>query len=69
MTIVSTTRRAASDEIVREMDRRGDVIEKLEARIERLQEALIDIDAVACDFGHFETAARTMKEIAARALK
>ncbi len=40
-----------------------------QARIEALSAALRDIDAVACDFGHYEAAARAMKEIATKALE
>ena len=45
-----------------------DEIERLEAQRDALLEALRDIDAVAVDFGHYESAARTMKEIAGKAL-
>lgn len=37
MSITTHTRQATYDEIVREMDRRGGVIERLEAEIERLK--------------------------------
>ncbi len=37
MPITTSTRRATNDEIAREMDRRGEVIERLEARIEALE--------------------------------
>lgn len=43
-------------------------LETLEAKAQRLEEALEQIDAVALDFGYFESAARTMKEIAEKAL-
>ena len=36
---------------------------------EAMREALESIDAVGCDFGHFEAAARTMQEIARETLK
>lgn len=61
-------RRASNDEIAAEMDRRGGVIEQLEAERGRYLGALRDIDAVGVDFGHFEAAARTMQEIARKVL-
>jgi len=42
--------------------------EAAEAEVKRLREALENIDAVAVDFGHYESAARTMKEHALKAL-
>lgn len=96
MAALTATRQASLDEIVAEMDRRGKVIEQLEAEkaadlirlnedaqvmVEaaakitslradrnRFRDALMNIDAVAVDFGHFETAARTMQEHARKAL-
>lgn len=68
MSVVTSSRRASVDEIAAEMDRRGKSIERLEAQRDALLEALRDIDAVAVDFGHYESAARTMKEIAGKAL-
>jgi len=68
MPIMTVTRQATSTELAAEMDRRGDVIEKLEAERDRYLEALRDIDAVGVDFGHFETAARTMQHHARSAL-
>lgn len=69
MSIVTATRPASIDEIAAEMDRRGKAIESLEAQRDALLDALRDIDAVAVDFGHHESAARTMKEIAEKALR
>lgn len=69
MSIVTTTRPASTDEIAAEMDRRGRAIESLEAQRDALLDALRDIDAVAVDFGHYENAARTMKEIAGKAIQ
>ncbi len=40
MTITTTTRQSTDDEIVKEMDRRGAVIETLETRIAVLEAAL-----------------------------
>lgn len=40
MSVVTSTRRATYDEVVREMDRRGAVIEALEGEVERLRNAL-----------------------------
>lgn len=37
MTIVTASRQASTDEIVGEMDRRGHVIEQLEAKIQELE--------------------------------
>lgn len=68
MAIIHSERRSTSDEIVREMDRRGDVILSLEAKLQTYLDALENIDAVGVDFGHFESAARTMQEIARKAL-
>ena len=68
MTIITTTRRATHAETAAEMDRRGDVIDRLQAECARLNDALRDIDAVAVDFGHFESAARTMQDIARKAI-
>lgn len=68
MPTVTTTRTASVSEITAEMDRRGSVIEALEAERDRYLEALKNIDSVAVDFGHFETAARTMQEHARKAL-
>lgn len=66
--IITHDRRATTDEIVAEMDRRGLVIEDLEAERDRYLEALRDIDSVGVDFGHFEDAARTMQEMARKAI-
>lgn len=68
MPVTHSTREASVDEIAAEMDRRGAVIEKLEAERDRYLEALRDIDAVGVDFGHFESAARTMQAHASKAL-
>lgn len=68
MATTTIERKATIDEIAAEMDRRGTVIEALEAERDRYLDALNSIDAVAIDFGHFESAARTMKEIALKAL-
>lgn len=40
-----------------------------EAEVERLKGVLESIDAVAVDFGYYEAAARTMKELALKALE
>jgi len=40
MTITTTTRQSTDDEITKEIDRRGAVIETLEARVAALEEAL-----------------------------
>ncbi len=66
--IITHDRRATTDEIVAEMDRRGLVIEVLEAERDRYLEALRNIDSVGVDFGYFEDAARTMQEMARKAL-
>lgn len=68
MSIITVTQQASAGEIIAEMDRRGDVMGRLQFEVDRLTDALESIDAVACDFGHYETAARTMKEIATEAL-
>ena len=68
MATTTIERKATIDEIAAEMDRRGTVIEALEAERDRYLDALNSIDAVAIDFGHFESAARTMREIAQKAL-
>lgn len=68
MSVVTVSRKASDDEIAAEMDRRGKVIESLEVQRDALLDALHSIDAVAVDFGHYESAARTMKEIAGKAL-
>lgn len=48
----------------------GDVqIADLKAERDRLKAALEEIDAVAVDFGYYEAAARTMKELALKALR
>jgi hypothetical protein len=39
------------------------------AKLKALEETLVGIDAVAIDHGHYESAARTMKEHALTALK
>lgn len=66
---ISTFERAASvSEMAVEIDRRGAAIERLEAKIEALEDALYSIDAVAVDFGHYEDAARTMQDIARKAI-
>lgn len=67
MAILSVTMKASVEDIIKEMDRRGDVIESLERKLALAEEAFIDIDAVTCDFGHYEDAARTMKQIAEKA--
>lgn len=64
MPTIHTTRQTSVDEIAAEMDRRGTVIEAVEAERDRYLEALKAIDAVGVDFGYFESAARTMQEIA-----
>lgn len=46
MSKIETTREATSSEIVREMDRRGTVIEKLEAEIEALRKALLPLSVL-----------------------
>lgn len=68
MSITTIERRASTDEIVAEMDRRGAVIKNLEKERDRLLDALRNIDAVPIDFGHMESAARSMKEIATKAI-
>lgn len=68
MPIVTTTRTASAKETAAEMDRRGSVIERLEAERDLYLEALRDIDSVGVDFGHFEAAARTMQEHARTAI-
>lgn len=68
MPTIHTTRQASTDEIADEMDRRGAAIVALEAKVSRYEDALQSIDAVAVDFGHYEAAARTMKELAEKAL-
>lgn len=68
MSTIHSKRTASVDEIAAEMDRRGAVIETLEAKVQRLEMALEEIDAVAVDFGYFESAARTMKAIVTRVL-
>lgn len=68
MAIITSYRTATADELAAEMDRRGAVIEALEAERDRYRDALEEIDAVGVDFGHFETAARTMQECARKAL-
>ena len=42
-------------------------LEAAEAKLDKVREALENVDAVAIDYGHLESAARTMKDIAARA--
>lgn len=69
MSVVTVSRKASVDEVAAEMDRRGRAIEKLEAQRDALLDALRDIDAVAVDYGHYESAARTMKEIAGKAVQ
>lgn len=66
--IITHDRRATTDEIVAEMDRRGLVIEVLEAERDRYLEALRNIDSVGVDFGYFEDAARAMQEMARKAI-
>lgn len=68
MSIITATRPATFAETASEMGRRGSVIKRLESERAALLDALRDIDAVAVDYGHYESAARTMKEIAAKAL-
>lgn len=68
MSVITVSRQSTPDELAAEMDRRGAVIEELEARLQKYLEALESIDAVAVDFGHFESAARTMQEIARKAI-
>ena len=68
MSISTFERNATIAEMAVEMDRRGAVIEKLEAERDLYLEALRDIDSVGVDFGHFEAAARTMQEHARSAL-
>lgn len=69
MSIFTSSRKITFNEAIDEMDRRGRVIEDLERKIARADEAFRSIGAVACDFGHYESAARTMKEIANKAWK
>ena len=68
MSISTFERTATIAEMAVEMDRRGAAIERLEAKLEELESALVSIDAVGVDFGHFEDAARTMQDIARKAL-
>jgi len=68
MSISTFERNATIAEMAVEMDRRGAVIEKIEAERDLYLETLRDIDAVGVDFGHFEAAARTMQEHARSAL-
>lgn len=68
MTSELYNRPASTGEFVAELERRGKAIESLEAQRDALLDALHSIDAVAVDFGHYESAARTMKEIAGKAL-
>jgi len=68
MSISTFERVATIAEMAVEIDRRGAAIERLEAKIEELEDALHSIDAVAVDFGHFEDAARTMQDIARKTL-
>lgn len=69
MSVFTSTRKITFNEAIDEMDRRGRVIEDLEKKIAVANDAFQSIDAVACDFGHYEAAARTMKEIANKAWK
>lgn len=41
MSVMVFTRQSTPDEIVKEMDRRGDVIVAIEAKVERLERALL----------------------------
>ncbi len=68
MSITTTTRAITFDEAIAEMDRRGAVIERLEKELNIAFDALRNIDAVAVDFGHYEDAARAMKEHCSKAL-
>jgi hypothetical protein len=52
MPIITTNRTATTDEIAAEMDRRGRVIEALEAENERLREALKEIEAFGPGITH-----------------
>lgn len=44
MSVVTTTRRASADELAAEMDRRGKVIEELEARLSLRDTFLVEKD-------------------------
>ncbi len=69
MAVFTSTRKITFDEAIAEMDRRGRVIEDLERKLKIAVDAFLDIDAVGCDFGHYENAARTMKDIAKKACR
>ncbi len=67
MSVFTSTRKITFNEAIEEMDRRGRVIEDIERKLKIAEEAFYDIDAVGCDFGHYEAAAKTMKEISKKA--
>lgn len=69
MPVFTSTRKITLNEAIEEMDRRGLVIEDLERKLSLAEEAFLNIDAVACDFGYYESAAKTMKEISSKILK
>jgi len=67
VSVFTSTRKITFNEAIEEMDRRGRVIEDLEKKIKIAEAAFLDIDAVQCDFGYYEQAANTMKNIAKKA--
>lgn len=68
MSVSTHTRNASINEIAAELDRRGAVIEALEAERNAYRDALENIDSVAVDFGFYESAALTMQDHARKAL-
>ena len=68
MAVTTSTRKITFDEAIAEMDRRGKVIETLERELNEAVDSLKEIDAVGCDFGFYEQAAKTMQAIARKAL-
>ena len=71
MATLSVTRTSSFDEVVAEMDRRGAVIERLEAENERLQGALSEIASAWTAHGYSDAmdAIQCMKDAAKAALK
>lgn len=55
MSVTTTNRRASIEEIAAEMDRRGQVVERLEARNDDLTKALRDAERAIAEFYRYYT--------------
>lgn len=59
MSVTTTSRRASIEEIAAEMDRRGQIIERLETRNDELEKTLRDAERAIAEFYRYHTGGET----------